>query len=83
MQHVPICKDSDFLCETFVKMPKHHYWVSSEKTGKENWSLEDLFKENKELLSEVYFECTYLLQDFSIAKFMEVRGGQEMGNAVE
>lgn len=35
-QHVPICEDSDFHNEMFVKMPKHHHGASSEKNDKEN-----------------------------------------------
>lgn len=39
-----------------------------------------MFKENKESIPELYFECTYLLQEFSMAKFVEMRGGQNIGH---
>lgn len=57
-------------------MLKHHHQLSS--LQRENSWLEDLLKENKELVSELWIECTYLFQDFSMAKFGEVRGGLDI-----
>lgn len=54
---IPICKDSDFLCKVFVKMPFHLNAQTPSSTlftseRKLSW-LGDLLKENKESVSEL------------------------------